>query len=111
MTKNKLLIGTSANLTNQKPLTHLRDLDKSNLQGYDAIVDGDEHSSSSINPYLSSSSFSYPSSSFSFSKSINLTNSNSVSTIIDMSENNCSKIIREGVISKEEIFDLLKEET
>ena len=111
MTKNKLLIGTSANLSNQKPLTNLRDLDKSNLQGYDAIVDGDECSSSSFESFLSSSSFSHPSSSFSFSKSINLTNSNPVSTIIDMSENNRSKIIREGIISKEEIFDSLKEET
>ena len=110
MTKNKLLIGTSANLSNQKPLTHIRDLDKSNLQGYDAIVDGDGYPSASFASHLSSSSLSYPLSSFSFSKSINSTNSIPVSTIIDMSESNCPKIIREGVISKEEIFELLKKE-
>jgi len=107
MTKNKLLIGTSANLSKQNPLIHLRDLDNCNLQGYDAIVDGDECSSSSFgSPLISSSYSSY----FSSSKSNNSANSIPVSTIIDMADSNFPKIIREGVISKEEILALLKKE-
>ena len=108
MTKNKLLIGTSANLSKQNPLIHLKDLSKSNLQGYDAIVDGDELNFS-FTSSLIQSSLSY-SSSFSSSKSKNSTNSIPVSTIIDVSESNCPKIIREGVISKEKIFATLKKE-
>jgi L-threonylcarbamoyladenylate synthase len=109
MTQNKLLIGTSANLSKQQPLINLRDLDSCNLQGYDAIVDGDECSSSSfVSPPISSSS-SYPSS-FLSNKSKNLINTIPVSTIIDLTDSNCPKIIREGVISKEEIFALLKKE-
>jgi hypothetical protein len=78
------------------------------LQGYDAIVDGDELNFS-FTSSLIQSSLSY-SSSFSSSKSKNSTNSIPVSTIIDVSESNCPKIIREGVISKEKIFATLKKE-
>jgi L-threonylcarbamoyladenylate synthase len=108
MTKNKLLIGTSANLSKQNPLIHLRDLNKSSLQGYDAIVDGDELSSSFASPLIPSPLSC--NSSFSSSKSNNSTNSISVSTIIDVSESNCPKVIREGIISKEQIFATLKKE-
>jgi L-threonylcarbamoyladenylate synthase len=109
MTQNKLLIGTSANLSKQNPLIHLGDLNKCNLQGYDAIVDGDEMNSSFASPLISSS-LSYNSSFSSSSIPKNSTNSIPVSTIIDVSGGNSLKIIREGVISKEEIFAILKKE-
>ena len=40
LTKNKLLVGTSANLSDHSPLTNLKDLNTCNLQGYDAVIEG-----------------------------------------------------------------------
>ncbi|MDQ6722724.1 MAG: L-threonylcarbamoyladenylate synthase [Thermoproteota archaeon] len=83
MTKNKLLVGTSANLSKHPPVTNVKDLETCNLQGYDAIVDGGRASASN--------------------------SSSHVSTIVDLVEINNPKIIREGIISKERIFAILKE--
>ncbi len=80
LTKNKLLIGTSANLSNQSPINNFKDIKTSNLKGYDAVIDGGE-----------------------------LKKLPSVSTIVDLVDTNNPKIIREGAISKEKIFTVLKE--
>jgi L-threonylcarbamoyladenylate synthase len=80
MTKNKLLVGTSANLSNTLPFNNIERLKTSNLHGYDVIVDG-----GSLNNLLH------------------------VSTIVDLVEINHPKIVREGIISKEKIFTVLKE--
>jgi L-threonylcarbamoyladenylate synthase len=105
MTKDKLLIGTSANVSKQNPLIYIRDLNKSNLRGYDAVVDGDEHSTISLISYSSSCPSPFPS-----DESLNPTKSIIVSTIVDTAESNFPKIIREGAISKEEIFTVLRKE-
>jgi len=80
MTKNKFLVGTSANLSNTPPFNNLENIKTSALYGYDAIVDG-----GSLNNLLH------------------------VSTIVDLVEINNPKITREGIISKEKIFTVLKE--
>jgi L-threonylcarbamoyladenylate synthase len=80
LTKNKLLIGTSANLSNQPPFSNLQDVKTSNLKGYDAAIDGGT-----------------------------LNSSLSVSTIVDLVDSNNPKIIREGVISKDKIYAVTKE--
>ncbi len=80
LTKNRLLVGTSANLSNQSPFSNLQDLRKSNLKGYDAAIDGG-----------------------------NLNSSLFVSTIVDLVDTNNPKIIRNGVISKEKIYAAIKE--
>ncbi len=80
MTRNKLLVGTSANLSSHHPLIDIQELEASNLQGYDAVVDG-----GSLNNSI-----------------------NTVSTIADLVEVGKPKIIREGMISKERIFTALK---
>ena len=79
-TRNKLLVGTSANLSSHHPLIDIRELETSNLHGYDAVVDG-----GSLNNSI-----------------------NTVSTIADLVEVGKPKIIREGMISKERIFTVLK---
>ena len=80
LTKNKLLVGTSANLSNLPPFSNLQDIMTSNLKGYDAAIDGG-----------------------------NLNSSLSVSTIVDLVDTNRPKIIRDGVISKEKIYAVIKE--
>lgn len=80
LTKNKLLIGTSANLSNHPPFSSLEDLKTSNLKGYDAVIDGGK---------LNSSLY--------------------TSTIVDLMDTNGPKIIREGIVSKDRIFAVLKE--
>ncbi|MBA3750978.1 MAG: Sua5/YciO/YrdC/YwlC family protein, partial [Nitrosopumilus sp.] len=80
MTKNKFLVGTSANLSNTPPFNNLENIHTSVLHGYDAIVDGGL-----------------------------LNNSLHVSTIVDLVEFNNPKIIREGIISRDKIFTVLKE--
>ena len=80
LTKNKLLVGTSANLSNQPPFSNLQDIKTSNLKGYYAAIDGGK-----------------------------LNSSLSVSTIVDLIDSGNPKIIREGVVSRERIFEALKE--
>ena len=80
MTRNKLLVGTSANLSSHYPFVDVQDLGSSNLHGYDAVVDGGV-----LNNSL-----------------------NEVSTIADLVEVGSPKIIREGMISRERIFTVLK---
>jgi L-threonylcarbamoyladenylate synthase len=81
LTKNKLLIGTSANLTNNSPFNNIKNLKTSNLKGYDAVVYGNE--AQGMLP--------------------------SVSTIVDLVDHDNPKIVREGVIPKEKIFAVLNE--
>ncbi|MER5175653.1 MAG: L-threonylcarbamoyladenylate synthase [Candidatus Nitrosocosmicus sp.] len=90
MTKNKLLVGTSANLYKHAPFTNVKDLKTSDLQGYDAVIDGGTPSASA--------------SASAFNSSLN------ISTIVDLVEINNPKITREGIISKEKIFAILKED-
>jgi L-threonylcarbamoyladenylate synthase len=80
LTKNKLLVGTSANLSSQSPFSNLQDIKTSNLKGYDAAIDGGK-----------------------------LNSSLSVSTIVDLVDTNNPKIIRDGVVSKEKIYAVIKE--
>lgn len=79
LTKNKLLVGTSANISGHPPINDVADIDRNALTGYDAVVDGGK-----------------------------MNDSNKVSTIVDVSDSKEYKIIREGVISKEKINDILK---
>ena len=93
LTENKLLVGTSANLSNHPPLTNLKDLNSCNLQGYDAVIEGGKEVEAGKEQ-----------------TSLNrLNNSSYISTIVDLVENNNLKIIREGIISKEKIFETLNE--
>ncbi len=80
MTRCKFLVGTSANLSSHNPIIDVQELEFSNLHGYDAVVDGG---------VLNNSIY-------------------AVSTIADLVEVGNPKIIREGVISKERIFTVLK---
>jgi L-threonylcarbamoyladenylate synthase len=92
LTENKLLVGTSANLSNHSPLTNLKDLNSCNLQGYDAVIEGGKEGEAGKEQ-----------------TSLTATNSSYISTIVDLVENNNLKIIREGIISKEKIFETLNE--
>ena len=78
MTRSKLLVGTSANLSKKIPSTRLEDIDKTILSKCDAVV---------ANELLS--------------------NSDSGSTIVDVSGSGFPRIIREGAIPKEKILDAL----
>jgi len=80
MTRNKLLVGTSANLSSHHPFVDIQELEASNLHGYDALVDDGV-----LNNSL-----------------------NAVSTIADLVEVGNPKIIREGLIPRERIFTVLK---
>jgi L-threonylcarbamoyladenylate synthase len=80
LTKNKLLVGTSANLSTKSPFSNLQDIKNSDLKGYDAAIDGGK-----------------------------LNSSLSVSTIVDLVDNNNPKITRDGVVSKEKIYAVIKE--
>jgi L-threonylcarbamoyladenylate synthase len=75
------LVGTSANISNEKPCLYAKEVMKSQLVGYDAIVIGDEKKS---NNHFSLKG----------------------STIVDVSTSNI-KIVREGVIKSETIYEIL----
>ncbi len=78
-TRNKLLIGTSANMSGEAPSNSLDELKKTKLEGYDAIVDGGD-----------------------------LGNEKAVSTIVNVATLNEKPIVvREGLIPKEKIFAAL----
>ena len=78
MTRSKLLVGTSANLSKEVPSTRLEDIDETILNKCDAIV---------VNEILSGN--------------------NSGSTIVDASGSGFPNIIREGAIPKEKILAAL----
>lgn len=78
MTRSKLLVGTSANLSKKVPSTRLEDIDETILNKCDAIV---------VNEILSGN--------------------NSGSTIVDASGSGFPNIIREGAIPKEKILAAL----
>ena len=78
MTRSKLLVGTSANLSKKVPSTRLEDIDETILNKCDAVV---------VNEILS--------------------DNNSGSTIVDASGSGFPSIIREGAIPKEEILAAL----
>ena len=78
MTRSKLLVGTSANLSEKIPSTRLEDIDETILSKCDAVV---------VNELLS--------------------DNNSGSTIVDVSGSGFPRIIREGAIPKEEILAAL----
>ncbi len=75
------LVGTSANISNENPCIYAEDVIKSPLVGYDAIVIGDDDK---------------PKEPFSVKGS----------TIVDISTSNL-KIVREGVIKSETIYEIL----
>lgn len=75
------LVGTSANISNEKSCFYAKEVLKSHLVGYDAIVIGDE-------------------------KKSNIPFSLKGSTIVDVSTSNV-KILREGVIKSETIYEIL----
>jgi L-threonylcarbamoyladenylate synthase len=78
MTKSKLIVGTSANLSKKTPSMKLKDIDEEILSQCDAVV-GDEI----------------------------LSDNNSGSTIVDVSHSGFPRIIREGAIPKEKILAAL----
>ncbi|HEX5519020.1 MAG TPA: L-threonylcarbamoyladenylate synthase [Candidatus Nitrosocosmicus sp.] len=117
MTKNKLLVGTSANLSGQSHFSNINDLLKTDLKGYDAIVikeEGDEAESfGELQTYLNSNTEKVTKKNNEYSSIINQDNPiPPVSTIVDLSDTNTintwPKIIREGIISKEKIFSSLE---
>jgi L-threonylcarbamoyladenylate synthase len=75
------LVGTSANISNEKSCFYANEVLKSPLVGYDALVLGDE-------------------------KKSNISLSLKGSTIVDVSSSNV-KILREGVIKSETIYEIL----
>ena len=75
------LVGTSANISNEKSCFYAKEVMKSPLAGYDAIVIGDEKK---------------PNHQFSLKGS----------TIVDVSTSNI-KIVREGIIKSETIYEIL----
>jgi L-threonylcarbamoyladenylate synthase len=75
------LVGTSANVSNENPCIYAEEVMKSPLVGYDAIVIGDDNK---------------PKKPFSFKGS----------TIVDISTSNL-RIVREGVIKSETIYEIL----
>jgi L-threonylcarbamoyladenylate synthase len=77
----KYLVGTSANISNESSCITAKEVMKSKLEGYDAILIGDDD---------------IPMNPFSFKGS----------TIIDISTHNL-QIIREGVIKSETIYEIL----
>lgn len=78
MTRSKLLVGTSANLSRKMPSTRLKDIDEAVLSKCDAVV-GNEI----------------------------LSGNDSGSTIVDVSGSGFPHIIREGAIPKEKILAAL----
>jgi L-threonylcarbamoyladenylate synthase len=108
LTKNKLLVGTSANLSNHSPLTNLKDLNSCNLQGYDAVVEGGKKGEAGEDQIVDNKKAEDGSVSGE-QTSLTAHNSSFISTIVDLAENNNLKILREGIISKEKIFETLNE--
>jgi L-threonylcarbamoyladenylate synthase len=108
LTKNKLLVGTSANLSNHFPLTNLKDLNSCNLQGYDAVIEGGKEGEAGKEQIVDNKEAEDGSVSGE-QTSLTAHNSSYISTIVDLVENNNLKIIREGIISKEKIFETLNE--
>jgi L-threonylcarbamoyladenylate synthase len=108
LTKNKLLVGTSANLSKHPPLTNLKDLNTCNLQGYDAVIDGGKGGEAGKEQIVDNGEAEDGSPSGE-QTSLTAHNSSYISTIVDLVENNNLKIIREGIISKEKIFETLNE--
>jgi L-threonylcarbamoyladenylate synthase len=78
MTRSKLLVGTSANLSKKAPSMRIKDIDEAILNQCDAVV---------VNEILSEN--------------------NSGSTIVDVSQPRFARIIREGAIPKEKILAAL----
>ena len=78
MTRSKLLVGTSANLSKKAPSTRIKDIDEAILNQCDAVV---------VSEILSEN--------------------NSGSTIVDVSQPGFPRIIREGAIPKEKILAAL----
>ncbi|MGN6624262.1 MAG: L-threonylcarbamoyladenylate synthase [Candidatus Nitrosocosmicus sp.] len=118
MTKNKLLVGTSANLSGQSHFSKINDLLKTDLKGYDAIVIKEEEeeeteSFDELQTYLNTNTERITKKNNKYSSTTNQDNSlPSVSTIVDLSDTNTinawPKIIREGIISKDKIFSSLE---
>lgn len=122
MTKNKLLVGTSANLSGQSHFSNINDLLKTDLKGYDAIIikeeeeeekEGKTESFDELQTYLNSNTEKITKENNEYSSITNQDNSLlPVSTIVDLSDTNTintrPKIIREGIISKEKIFSSLE---
>jgi L-threonylcarbamoyladenylate synthase len=108
LTKNKLLVGTSANLSKHSPLTNLKDLNTCNLQGYDAVIEGGKGGEAGKEQIVDNGEAEDGSPSGE-QTSLTAHNSSYISTIVDLVENNNLKIIREGIISKEKIFETLNE--
>ena len=119
MTKNKLLVGTSANLSGQSHFSKINDLLNTDLKGYDAIVIKEEEeeeeteSFDELQTYLNSNTERITKKNNEYSSITNQGNSlPPVSTIVDLSDTNTintwPKIIREGIISKEKIFSSLE---
>jgi L-threonylcarbamoyladenylate synthase len=108
LTENKLLVGTSANLSNHSPLTNLKDLNSCNLQGYDAVIEGGKEGEAGKEQIVDNKEAEDGSVSGE-QTSLTANNSSYISTIVDLVENNNLKIIREGIISKEKIFETLNE--
>jgi L-threonylcarbamoyladenylate synthase len=112
LTKNKLLVGTSANLSKHSPFTNLKDLNTCNLQGYDAVIDGGRRGMGvreARGEQIVDNGEAEDGSPSGEHKSYTSNNSSYVSTIVDLAENNNLKITREGIISKEKIFETLNE--
>jgi L-threonylcarbamoyladenylate synthase len=108
LTKNKLLVGTSANLSDHSPLTNLKDLNTCNLQGYDAVIEGGKGGEAGKEQIVDNGEAEVGSPSGE-QTSLTAHNSSYISTIVDLVESNNLKILREGIISKEKIFETLNE--
>lgn len=112
MTKNKLLVGTSANLSKQNPFSDIKDLTKTGLKGYDAVVIKEQESDSfeDLQNNINSTTTTTTTNKNDMNAAIPNYNDHSlsVSTIVDLTNTDFltgrPRIIREGVISKETIF-------
>ncbi len=108
MTKNKLLVGTSANLSEHPPFTNINELKNSHLQNYDAIVYEDKERIRDGEKMRIGRGRTIAKKTTKKATEIS-NNSLPISTIVDLVEINNPKIKREGIISKEKIFATLKE--
>lgn len=112
-TKKKLLIGTSANLSGQPPIANIDLLKNSGITGYDAVITSEieyvlDVESRLKNKNTIDTSHNQLNIINSITRSANMTNiSDQTSTIVDIVEPNKPKIQREGVIPKEQIFEVL----
>jgi L-threonylcarbamoyladenylate synthase len=108
MTKNKLLVGTSANLSKQNPFSDIMQLTKTGLNGYDAVVIKEEESNSldDLQNYNKSTTTTITTNTNDMNTALSNCNDHplSVSTIVDLTEAGRPRIIREGVIPRETIF-------